>query len=174
MIDHLISKRLGREINLQVGREFAASLQYVSIASYFAEESLPQLASFFYRQAEEERDHAMKFVHFLVDAGAPVSIPAIEATASGFESAEQATAAALQWEREVTAHINELMAIAEEERNYIARQFLDWFVAEQLEEVALMGELLQTVQRAGEDNLLAVEQYLVNRPTPESEPGGED
>ena len=77
----------------------------------------------------------------------------------------------LQWEREVTAYINDLMAIAEEERNYMARQFLDWFVAEQLEEVSLMGELLQTVRRAGEGNLLAVEQYLVNRPTAMAEPG---
>jgi ferritin len=170
MIDALISDHLAEAVNAQVGREFGASLQYVSIASYFASESLPQLAAFFYAQAEEERDHAMKFVHFLVDAGADVVIPAIPGTTEGFDSAEQAVEAALNWEREVTAFIIDLVTIAEGERNYIARQFLDWFVAEQLEEVALMSELLHTVRRAGENNLLAVEQYMVNRPAPAADP----
>ena len=61
----LISKELENAINQQIGAEFAASLQYISIASYFDADDLPQLAAFFYRQAEEEHMHAMKFQHFL-------------------------------------------------------------------------------------------------------------
>ena len=57
-----IGKKLLAALNEQVGNEFHASLQYVSLASYFEAEALPQLAKFFYRQADEEREHAMKFV----------------------------------------------------------------------------------------------------------------
>jgi bacterioferritin B len=56
-------------MNEQIGREFAASLEYVSIASSFASEGLAELAKHFYRQAGEERDHAMRFVKYVVGAG---------------------------------------------------------------------------------------------------------
>src|SRR5207245_11723319 len=78
----LFSKKMNAAINEQIGREFAASLEYVSIASSFASEGLPELAKHFYRQAEEERDHAMRFVKYVVDAGGKVAIPAIPATKS--------------------------------------------------------------------------------------------
>lgn len=162
----LISGGLEAALNAQIGREFAASLEYVSIASYFERCSLPQLAAFFYRQSDEERLHAMKFVHFVNESGGDVAIPAIAAARSDFASAADAAAAALAWEHAVTEHINDLMARAVDERNFIAQQFLGWFVTEQLEEVASIGELLATIERAGEANLLAVEDYVARLPQP--------
>src|SRR5262245_53326394 len=105
----LISKKMNGAINAQIGREFGAMLQYVEIASHFAEDSLPELARFFYGQADDERSHAMKFVAFLVDAGATVEIPAIPAPHASFKSAEQAVQMALDWENTVTKQINELV-----------------------------------------------------------------
>jgi ferritin len=64
----LVSKELEQAINEQVGREFGASLQYVNIATYFDSDELPNLAAFFYRQATEEHMHAMKLLHYIVDA----------------------------------------------------------------------------------------------------------
>lgn len=165
----LISGKLEAAINAQIGRELGASHEYVSIASYFERGSLPQLAAFFYRQADEERMHAMKFVHFVNESGGDVAIPAVPAARADFASAADAVAAALAWEHAVTDHINDLMALAVDERNFIAQQFLGWFVTEQLEEVASIGELLATVERAGEGNLLAVEDYVARRP--QSAPG---
>jgi ferritin len=155
----LISETLQEAANRQIGRELGASLQYIQIAAYFDNQTLMQLARFFYRQADEERDHAMKFVHFVVDAGGKVEIPQIAAPKASFASAVDAVGAAVEWEEEVTRQIYELVDIARQDHNHIAERFLDWFVNEQFEEVSTMGGLLQVVQRAG-DNLLLVEEYL--------------
>lgn len=156
----LASEKLLSAVNQQVGNEFGASLQYVSIASHFEAQALTGLARFFFRQAEEERDHAMKFVRFVVDAEGTLEIPAIPAPKSRFASAKEAVELALNWEREVTDQIYGLVNIAKEDSNYIALRFLDWFVNEQFEEVNTMSSLLQVVERAGEDGLLFVEEFL--------------
>ena len=167
----LINQELQNSINAQVGREFGASLQYVNIATYFDADSLPQLAAFFYRQAEEENMHAMKFVHYVVDAGGQVRIPAVQGPKSDFASAKEAVQAALDWELEVTRQINALMDLAIKQNDHIAQDFLRWFVTEQLEEVKTMDTLLRVVARAGE-NLLWVEDFLARNPIVPAE-GGE-
>lgn len=156
----LASARLIATLNRQIGNEMHASMQYVSIAAHFAAQDLTNLAAFFYRQAEEERAHAMKFVHFVVDVGGKVEIPAIGAPRAAFARAAEAVALSLDWEHTVTEQIYVLVDIAKEDRNYIAQRFLDWFVTEQLEEITTMGALLSLVERAGEENLLFVEDYL--------------
>ncbi len=161
----LISPALEAAINAQVGREFGASLQYVNIATYFDTQSLPELAAFFYRQAEEEKMHAMKFVHYVVEAGGLVAIPAIDAPQHEFSSADTAVQAAVNWELDVTRHINDLMDLAVDEKDHIAQSFLQWFVSEQLEEVSTMTTLRDIIRRAG-DNLLFVEDYLARQPLP--------
>jgi ferritin len=154
------SAELTEKLNQQVGNEMGASMQYIAIASYFDTESLTGLARFFYAQSEEERDHAMRFVRYVVDSGEELRIPDIPAPKSGFTSAAQAVEMALAWEKEVTRQIYDLVAVARKDGNLLAERFLDWFVNEQYEEVTTMGELLDVIKRAGEDNLLAVEEHL--------------
>jgi bacterioferritin B len=156
----LISKRLNAALNEQVGHEFGASLQYVQIAAYFDGEGLPMLARHFFRQADEERDHAMKFVKFLADADGELAIPPIPAPQPDFRSAEQAVQKSLDWEMTVTKQINQLMDLAIQDNDHITRNFLQWFMEEQLEEVSSMETLLRMVKRAGESGLLFVENYL--------------
>jgi ferritin len=156
----LASQELIDAFNEQVGHEMAASMQYVNIAGYFDNESLPQLAAFFYRQAEEERDHAMKFVKFIVEVDGKVAIPAIPEASADFSGAHDAVSRSLEWEKTVTEQIYRLVELAKGQSNYIALRFLDWFVNEQLEEVDTMGDLLSVVDRAGEDGLLHVEDLL--------------
>jgi ferritin len=165
----IASERLADAMNEQIGREMGASLQYTAIAAYFDGETLPELARFFYRQADEERDHAMRFVRFLLDVDAKVRIPAIAAPQADFASAEEAVELSLTWERTVTQQIYDLVAIAQEDSNLIAVRFLDWFVNEQLEEVSTMGDLLSLVRRAGESGLLHVEEYLARAGVPAAE-----
>lgn len=159
----MISKKLNDAINGQIGREFGASLQYVNIATWFDGEALKKLAELFYKQAEEEKEHAMKFVKYLVDTGGSVSIPPVAAPKSTFASAEEAVKLSLEWELEVTKQINELYAIGVAEKDYAAQNFLDWFVEEQIEEVNSMETLLKIVQRVGEKNLIMVEAYLSHK-----------
>ena len=156
----LFSKKMNASLNEQIGNEFAASLQYVSMASHFAGEGLTELAACFYKQAEEERDHAMRFVRYVVEAGGNVEIPEIPAPKASFQSVEEAVSLALEWEKKVTSQINSLVELSIKESDHISQNILNWFVTEQLEEVSSMDNLLKVVQRAGEANLLYVEDYV--------------
>lgn len=156
----LISKKMNESLNEQTGHEFGASIQYVAIATHFDREGLPGLARHFYRQANEEREHAMRFVKFVVDAGGEVAIPAIPAPRSLFASAEEAVKLSADQEMEVTKQISALMDRAVKEGDHLTSNFLQWFVNEQLEEMSSMDTLLRMVRRAGEQGLLFVENYL--------------
>lgn len=169
----LISEQLEEALNGQVGREMGASLQYLAIAAHFDRLSLKQLARFFYRQSDEERMHAMKFLHFIIEAGGTVKLPQIAAPRASFDTARECAELSLKWERQVTQQIYDLVDRAHGDKNYIALRFLDWFVTEQLEEVSLMDGLLQIIERAGEDNLLQVEDYLARENLVPKETGGE-
>jgi bacterioferritin B len=146
-------------MNEQVGHEFAASQQYVAIAVYYDAETLPLLAVHFYRQAVEERNHAMMLVQYLLDSDHAVAIPGVEAPQTSFENASAPVELALAQEKRVTEQISALAALAREENNLVGEQFLHWFLAEQREEVSSMSDLLSIVRRAG-DNLLLVEDFL--------------
>src|SRR5215813_5659687 len=159
----LISRDLAKAFNAQIGHELGANLQYIGIAAYFQQRHLPLLAKLFFAQAEEERQHALKFVNYLLNVKGELQIPAVAAPTTSFSSAQEAVAAALTWEREVTAQITGLMDHAVKESDYLAQGFLQWFVDEQLEEVVKMGRLLGIIRQAGEQNLLMVEAYLTNR-----------
>ena len=154
-------------LNEQIAREFAASQQYVAVAVYYDAETLPQLAAHFYRQAVEERNHAMMMVQFLLDADLPVRIPGVEAPRTEFGSAQDPVALALDQEKRVTDQIVALVELAREEGNLVGEQFLHWFLQEQREEVSSMSHLLATVERAGE-NLLLVEEMLARTAGEES------
>jgi bacterioferritin B len=168
----MISKKMNEALNEQIGYEFAASLQYVSIASHFAGQGLTCLANHFYKQANEERDHAMRFVNYIVDAGGEVSIPDIKAPKASFGSVEDAVTLSLAQEKEVTAKINTLVEQSMKESDHITFQILSWFVKEQLEEVSSMDNLLKVVQLAGQKNLLYVEEYVArHHGSPKAIPG---
>ncbi len=162
----LISEKMNAELNAQSGRELGASNQYVNVAAYFDNEGLPELSSFFFRQSGEERQHALRFINYILDAGGKVAVPAIDAPPSAIGSAESAVQLSLDWEMEVTGQINALMDLAIKENDHTTQEFLRWFVDEQLEEVSTMDELLSVVRRAGEANLLFVEQYIVRKGDP--------
>jgi bacterioferritin B len=156
----MMSKGMNDQINAQIGHEFGASLQYVNIAGYFDSAALPMLSQHFLKQADEERQHAMKFVGYVMDAGGAVAVPAIPAPRAEFASAEEAVALALEWELTVTNQITALLDRASKERDYVAHDFLEWFAREQLEEVSSMETLLKMIQRAGEPGLLQVESAI--------------
>jgi ferritin len=159
----MISKETADALNTQVGHEFGASLQYVAISSYFFQEGLPELAHHFQVQADEERAHAMRIVQYIVDADAQLKIPSISAPRAGFKSAEEAVKLSLDWEMKVTEQINGLMDLAIKQNEHLTRNFLEWFVNEQLEEVSSMDTLLRMVRRAGEQGLMFVESYLARK-----------
>lgn len=163
----LISQKMNKAINDQVGREFGASMQYVAVAAYFDEQGLSQLARYFYKQAEEEHEHAMRFIRYLIDAGGKPAIPDIRGPKGEFGSAEEPVKLSLRWEEDVTKQIHSLLELAIKENDYTTQNMLQWFVNEQLEEVSGMEKLLGVIRRAGENGLLLVEDYVAREGHPE-------
>jgi ferritin len=147
------------ELNEQIEREFGAHQQYVAVAVYYDAQTLPQLAAFFYRQAIEERGHAMMMVQYLLDAGEEPQIPGVATPKNGFADIVEPIRIALEQERRVTDQISGLAAIAREADDYVSEQFTQWFLKEQVEEIATMSDLLTIAQRAG-DRWSDIEDYV--------------
>jgi len=146
-------------LNEQVGYEFAASQQYVAIAVHYDAQTLPRLAAHFYRQAVEERNHAMMLVQYLLDAGERIAIPGVVAPQTEFADVVEPVRLALEQERRVTDQISALTQLARTEGDLVGEQFLHWFLQEQREEVSSMGALLTVVERSRE-NVMLIEDYL--------------
>ena len=153
------AERFVEQLNTQIGHEFAASQQYVACAVYYDALTMPQLAGFFYAQAMEERDHAMMMVKYLIDSDAPVRIPGVRTPQTEFADVVAPVALALEQERHVAAQINELTKIAREESDFASDQFMQWFIKEQVEEVATMSDLVAVVRRSTH-NIEAIEDYI--------------
>ena len=143
----------------QIHHEFTAAQQYTAVAVYFDDLDLPQLAKFFYAQAEEERSHAMMLVQYLLDRGVRVEIPGVGAVRNRFDAPRDAVALMLEAERTVTDQIGRLSAVARDEGDYLGEQFMQWFLREQVEEVATMTTLLRVADRAG-GNMFDLENFV--------------
>jgi bacterioferritin B len=152
-------KTFADALNEQIANEFAASMQYIGTAVYYDAETLPRLAAFFYRQAAEEREHAMMMVRYLLDVHEEVRVPDISSKQTRFDDGVAPVRMALEQEQRVGEEIYKLFELARETKDYRAEQFMQWFVKEQVEEVALMQDLLQVVERSRE-NLLLAEDFI--------------
>ena len=146
-------------LNEQVGYEFAASQQYVAIAVHYDAQTLPRLAAHFYRQAVEERNHAMMIVQYLLDADESTAIPGVAAPQTEFVDVVEPVRLALEQEKRVTEQISELAKLARTEGDLVGEQFLHWFLQEQREEVSSMAALLTVVERS-QDNVMLIEDFL--------------
>jgi ferritin len=155
----MAEKSFAQALNDQISNEFSAAMQYIGAAVYYDAETLPRLAHFFYRQAAEERDHAMMMVQFLLDVDEEVRIPDISGQQTRFDDSVAPVRMALEQEKRVGEEIFGLFELARELKDYRAEQFMQWFVKEQVEEVALMQDLLNVVERS-KDNLPLVEDYI--------------
>jgi len=143
----------------QIRNEFTVTQQYTAIAVYFDNDDLPQLAKYFYRQAGEEREHAMKMVQYFIDRDFAVKIPGTDEVRNQFDSPRDAIALALDSERTVTRQVSALAAAARDEGDYLGEQFMWPFLEEQIEEEAVMTTLLRVAERAG-DNLFDLEEFV--------------
>jgi bacterioferritin B len=155
----MADKTFAQALNEHIPNEFAAHQAYLAAAIYYDDLTMPRMASFFYRQALEERNHAMMIVRYLIDIEAEVTIPAVAGPKNGFADIVEPVRMSLEQEKKVTEQFNELAAIARAENDFQGEQFLQWFLKEQVEEVALMDDLLTVVERA-KDLPLEIEEFI--------------
>ncbi len=132
----MLSKKLEAALNAQINAEFWSAYLYLSMAAYFAADGKPGFANWFEIQFKEEQDHAMKFFKYVTDRGAKVELKPIEKVALAWESPLHAFEETLKHEKIVTGLINDLVALAKDEKDYATESMLKWFVDEQVEEEA--------------------------------------
>jgi len=155
-----ISQQLNDAINKQIGEELTASNAYANMAAFFNSLGLLKLTAMFFDQSEEEREHAMKFLHYLLEVDGKVAIPPIPEVPHQFESVKAAFEAALVWEKDVTSKIDNLMDLAVEEKDYASQDFLRWYVTEQVEEEATMSHLVFLAEALEDRSPLMIENHL--------------
>ena len=161
--------RFTDQLNAQIGHELAAHNQYLACAVHYDALTMPQMAAFFYAQAAEERSHALMMVRYLLDTDAQVAIPGVEAPVTGFADVVAPVQLALEQERRGSEQINALLRVARGESDFASEQFMQWFIKEQVEEVATMSDLLAVVTR-NVDDVEDIEEYVAR----EQGDGGED
>ena len=155
----MADQRFIDQLNHQLGSEFAGHLQYVSVASYYDGLTMPQVADFFYRQGGEEREHAMMMIKYIIDSDEVVQIPPVPAPVWDFKNVREPIELAVSQEKRVQAEVHSLLATARATNDFASEQFMQWFVKEQVEEIATMSDLLTVVTRAP-DNIEAIEDYI--------------
>ena len=148
-----ISSNLKKALNDQTALEANASNTYLAMASWCEITGYEGSAAFFYVQAEEERQHMLKFVHYLNDMGVSATIPGTKPPTSNFKSLELIIKTALNNERIVTKAIHKIVEITQKEKDHSTYAFLEWFVNEQVEEEKKFETILQKFDLIGRDKL---------------------
>ncbi len=156
----MISQRMNDALNRQVANEFGACFSYLAMAFEFDTMGLKIFSKRFFEQADEERGHAMKIARFIQDVDAKVVLDTIAKPRTDYGSALAMVESALNHEKTVTKQIHGLVELAESEKDYTTRSFLQWFIDEQVEEESTMTDLLHMVKLAGESSLFLVEGRL--------------
>ena len=142
----MLSKKVEEALNKQINAEFWSEQLYLSMSAHFAKEGKTGFANWFKVQAQEENDHAMKFFDYIITRGGEVNIMPIKEVPHVWESPIIAFKSALSQEKQVTAMINNLVTLCNEEKDYATLSMLQWFVDEQVEEEETAQEYIDSLE----------------------------
>ena len=145
----MISKKMEAALNKQIAVEAGAHFTYLSMATWADAQGLEGTANFFYQHAAEEHQHMMKIVHFVSEVGGRAIAPAVAQPESDYNDVIDACEKAYAHEQKVSASIHELVALAREENDFVADEFLRWFIDEQREEEVLFMRIMDRIKIIG-------------------------
>jgi ferritin len=145
----MLKPSLEKALNDQINAEIYSAYMYLSMSAWFDDAGLPGMAKWMKAQYQEEMFHADKFFHYVQERGGRVLLRAIEAPPTEWESALDVFEKTLDHERHVTSLINDLASLAIDERDHATHNFLQWFIAEQVEEEATADELVNQLRMVG-------------------------
>ena len=146
----MLTDKMQKALNGQMNAELYSSYLYLSMNAYFKSVNLDGFANWMYYQAQEELEHAMKFYDFICQRGNPVQLAQIEAPPPEWNSPLAVFEDTLAHEQKVTGLINDLVEVANEERDHASQIILQWFVSEQVEEEDSVGGVLEQLKLMGE------------------------
>ncbi len=164
-------KEIEKALNVQIKLEGMASLQYLAMSSWAESKGYNGVAKFFYRQAEEEREHMVKLMVFVNERGGRAEVPAFEKPKDDFDSLNHLFQFFLEKEQLVTNHVNEIVYTCLQVKDYTVHNFMQWYVAEQIEEEALANGFLDQLKIIG-DNKGGL--YMFDRDIESFEPEAEE
>jgi len=146
----MLSAKMNEQLNTHLNLEIFSSHLYLSMSAYFEKMGLGGFASWMYHQYEEETGHMQKFFKYVGDREGDVTISAMDAPQTTWESPLDAFEDSLKHEKEISAKINQLVDLALEERDHATNNFLQWFVSEQVEEESTVGQIVSKLQLIGD------------------------
>ena len=169
----MLTNEMETELNIQINKELYSAYYYLAMAAWAGEKSLGGVANFFKVQAQEEIAHAQKFYDFLNERGGRVVLEAIDKPQAEYKDIEEIFTLSLKHEQYVTSRIHKLVDIAIKESDHATKTFLDWFVAEQVEEEASMDDILQKIKLVGTTGhgIFMIDAQLGGRQAGAAEPG---
>jgi len=147
----MISTTIETALNEQIKMEAEASMHYLGMAGWAEANGFNGVAQFFYQQAEEERMHMVKLLKFVNERGGKAKVPAVREVPEEYESVHTLFSAFLKSEEKVTEHVNKIVFLCLEAKDYNVHNFMQWYVAEQLEEEALARTLIDKLTIIGND-----------------------
>lgn len=147
----MVSKKLETAINEQINAEFWSAYLYLSMSVHFANKGLLGFANWFKVQFQEEQDHALKLINYLIAKGNKISLTPIKEVPTSWETLIDAFEDSLAHERVVTGMINNLVSIARGENDYSTENILQWFVSEQVEEEETAQEMIDSLKLIGDN-----------------------
>jgi ferritin len=147
----MITKTVEAEVNQQIRREELSSRLYLSMASWCQVNGYQGAAQFLYAQSDEEREHQLKFIHYLDDRGGMTKLLEIEKPALKFKSLIEIFRQVLEHEEYISASINNLYGLAVEEKDFTTGNFLQWFINEQVEEESVSRQIIDKIKLAGDE-----------------------
>jgi len=164
----MLNAEMEKALNQQVNAEMFSAYLYLDMSAYFAGRNLKGCAQWMRMQYDEEMIHAFKLFDYIQERGGTVTLEAIAKPEPKLESVLGVLEEALQHERKVTAMINDLVALAMEERDFATNSFLQWFVDEQVEEESSVDEIVQQLTMVGEstNGLFMIDRQLAQRQPP--------
>jgi ferritin len=142
----MIGKAMQDAMNEQINKELFSAYLYLSMAAYFEDKNLSGFANWMRVQAEEERQHAMKFFDFIQERGGRVLLKGIDAPKTDWSSSLEVAQEVAEHEAKVTASINSLYELALQEKDYPGQVMLQWFISEQVEEEKHAGEIVAALK----------------------------
>lgn len=148
----MISKKMNEVLNGQVNAELYSSYLYLSMSTWFSEKSLSGFAGWMRAQAQEELFHSVKLIDYILERGGKIELQAIEKPDGSWSSPFEVMQETADHEAKVTGLVNDLVDVALEERDHASNIFLQWFVAEQVEEEATVGEVVERMKMIGDDS----------------------
>ena len=161
----MLSPAIQDAINRQVAHEFASSYLYLSMSAYCESRSFDGFAHWFRVQSQEEYGHALRLFDMVLARGGQVTLQAIEAPQSDFESLLDVMQRALAHEQQVTAMIKEIYELAVKEEDYTTQAQLQWFLTEQVEEEKTAGAIADQLKLIGSQGtgLFVLDRELAGR-----------